>query len=220
MLKQDVTPEWFRAVVARCTGTQKPLDRAKAPVAPMADIIVAGAPIAETAATLPSIDEMQQIFSTACRQRLDTIFANAKLCHFIKTSYSRGDQLQIIDGAMDRPRFDKLAKVAADERLGRIEQRLPASETTIILLSNFTDAELAAACQAGIIHPAATRRALAEWRREQRRAAHGDAVQQPSELYAVVWRAPNAQPETIEALKRLIDEVRALPGVDVTHPRH
>jgi len=219
MLKQDVTPEWFRAVIARCTGTQKPLDRAKASAAPMADIIVAGASIAETAA-LPSIDEMQQIFSTACRQRLDTIFATAKLCRFIKDAYRRCDQLQIIDGAMDRAKFDKLAKVAADERLGRIEHQLPASETTIILLSNFTDAELAAACQAGIIHPGATRRALAEWHREQRRAAHGDAGQQPFELYAVVWRAPNAQSETIEALKRLINEVRALPGVVVTHPRH
>jgi hypothetical protein len=34
-------------------------------------------------------------------------------------------------------------------------------QTTVILLNNFTDDEFATALQAGIIHPVATRRALA-----------------------------------------------------------
>jgi hypothetical protein len=60
-----------------------------------------------------------------------------------------------------------------------------------------TNGELAAACQAGIIHPAATRHALTEWRREQRyRAACRDADPPEMPIYAVIWRVRDAPPET------------------------
>jgi len=80
------------------------------------------AAVANTAA-LPSVAEMRQILGMACRRRVDSIFELAKLCLFIKSSYRRAEQT--IAGAMDRPKFDRLAKVAADERLRAIEQLLP-----------------------------------------------------------------------------------------------
>jgi len=73
-------------------------------------------------------------------------------------------------------------------------------------------------CQGGIIHPAATRRALADWRYTQRcRAADRDADE--VNAYAVIWRPRHAVPETVEGLKRLLLDALALPGVKVTYPR-
>jgi hypothetical protein len=214
-------------VIARCTGTQGRPDQTNVPAAvtgpaaivlpvPNSDRPTIEPPAVPTLGTdsLPSLPHMREIFRATCRQHIQSIFARADLCHLIKSSYPRDEQLQIIDGILDRPRFDKLAKIAADQRLRPKEPILPPSETTIISLSNFTDAELAAAFQAGIIHPAATRRALLEWRSAQRsHTAHRDA--DGMKVYAVIWRTQNPTPETIARLKELVREARQLVGVEI-----
>jgi hypothetical protein len=77
----------------------------------------------------------------------------------------------------------------------RIAHLLPPSATTLCLLSCFSDDELAAALDAGIIHPGATRAAITAWRRCRCDGPTGD--QNPDAavmvVHAVIYWPSNAR---------------------------
>jgi hypothetical protein len=169
----------------------------------------------------PSIDEMSAIFRQAWRKNTQDIFTVASICDYMDQTYNRAEKKELIEKLpIDRPRFDKLAKLGRDQRLAGIADRLPPSESTLCTLSGFADDELAAALDVGIIHPGATRATIAAWRARNRAGRTADQNPDAAAMvtYAVIRLPTNPPQELVDEINGILKPLHKFADVEVCYP--
>jgi hypothetical protein len=131
----------------------------------------------------------------------------------------------------DRTGFEKRVKVGDDRRLysERIRPLLPPKLSVLHMLSGLTDAELDAAVEAAIVHPAMTREQLSAWiidrRGDRHHDRHGDygaeAARRAAQRapYAVITLPPGMSDEDEEAFTEGLAHLCESYEVSIRYPQ-
>jgi hypothetical protein len=181
----------------------------------------AGAKVVLDRTAPPPISKMNELFHDVWRQSAESIYEACKVAAFMRQAYASKER-KLLKLPIDRTRFDKLAKAGEDERLAKITHLLPASESTICMLSRLGDDEFDEAVRTGIINPGVTRGQVAHWRGSPRHHARDHVVAAaPRIIRPKITLSPNAPEHVVQAIVREIDRLRERYGeiTDITYLR-
>jgi hypothetical protein len=168
----------------------------------------------------PSVDEMSAIFLQAWHKSTTSIFFVASICDYIERTYNAEERHDLIRRLpVDRTRLGRLARLGRDQRLPAIAHLLPASASTLCLLSEFTDGELAAARQAGVVRPGTTRKAVAAWLVRHRAAAAGHLAAAELVTYAVIRLPANPPQEMVGRINNALGQLREFAEIEISYPQ-